>query len=79
MPSVIVRRPKGVVGVCVCIVLHLLLGKRNLLAKTALNFRKLLTVILGNANLLVATLQRRASGIRFGGLFLLRLVLSNLI
>ncbi|WP_206622091.1 hypothetical protein, partial [Mesorhizobium sp. M7A.F.Ca.MR.176.00.0.0] len=31
-----------------------------------------LTVIPGNAILSVATLQRRASGIRFGGLFLLR-------
>ncbi len=36
MPSDIVRRPKGVVGVCVCIFLHLSLGKRNLLAESAL-------------------------------------------
>jgi hypothetical protein len=45
MPSVIGRRPKGVVAVCVCIFLYLLLGKENLLAETALSLEKLLTVI----------------------------------
>src|SRR5690606_27150942 len=34
MPSVIGRRPKGVVVICVCIVLHLSLGKRSPPAKT---------------------------------------------
>jgi hypothetical protein len=45
MPSVIGRRPKGVVALCVCIFLYLLLGKENLLAETALSLEKLLTVI----------------------------------
>jgi ABC-type tungstate transport system substrate-binding protein len=49
MPSVIDRRPKGVVEICVCIFLYLLLGKENPLAETALSFEKLLTVILGSA------------------------------
>jgi ABC-type tungstate transport system substrate-binding protein len=49
MPSVIDRRPKGVVEICVCIFLYLLLGKENPLAETALSLEKLLTVILGSA------------------------------
>ena len=36
-PSVTARRPKGVVVICVCIVLHLSLGKRNPLAETTLS------------------------------------------
>jgi hypothetical protein len=48
-PRVIGRRPKGVVALCVCIFLYLLLGKENLLAETALSLEKLLTVIFGSA------------------------------
>jgi hypothetical protein len=49
MSTVIDRRPKGVVEICVCIFLYLSLGKENLLAETALSLERLLTVILGSA------------------------------
>jgi hypothetical protein len=42
MASVIGRRPKGVVVICVCIFFHLSLGKRNQFAESAPG---LLTVI----------------------------------
>ena len=39
-PSVIGRRPKGVVVICVCIFFHLSLGNRKLLAEKALTAQK---------------------------------------
>ena len=74
--SVSDRRPKGVVELWGCIFNCPQLGKRNPLTETALSLsRDFLTVIRGSEILNVLRL-RRASGTRFGGLFLLRSVSS---
>lgn len=55
--------------ICVCILSHLSLGKRNLLAETA---PRLLTVIRGFAILdLVREYEKGFRAVTFGGLFLL--------
>ncbi|CUX63808.1 conserved hypothetical protein [Agrobacterium deltaense Zutra 3/1] len=68
-PSVIGRRPKDVVEICVCISFYLLLGNRNPPVEMTLSLTGPLTTISGNAILLAARLQRRSSGTPFRGPF----------
>src|SRR5690554_6206142 len=66
-PSVIVRRPKGVVATCGCIFLYLFSGKRS--QPAALPSFIGLDEDSGKCDSLATTLFEKASGVRFGGLF----------
>src|SRR5690606_37521793 len=70
-PSVIDRRPKGVVATCGCIFFTSpAVEQRKLVAEAALSYKGCLTTIPGSAILKLDKDRERASGVRFGGLFL---------